>query len=104
MAVLLDLPASLGARHLQPGVGFGPSFSHSRLDASAPMADPALGGPSVISMEPCPPSRGIRKPMPPTHGSHLPGLHPAGPKPLRRCSHAAPAYPGIGRQVEPLAG
>jgi hypothetical protein len=43
MTMLLDMSASLGARHLQPGVGFGPSFSHSRLDASGPMAGPALG-------------------------------------------------------------
>ena len=41
MTMLLDMSASLGARHLQPRVGLGPSFSHSRLNAG-PMADPAL--------------------------------------------------------------
>lgn len=39
----LYLSSSLGARHLQSRVGFGPSFSHSRLDASGPVADPGLG-------------------------------------------------------------
>ena len=43
MTMLLDMSASLSARNLQPRVGFGPSFSHSRLDASGSMADPALG-------------------------------------------------------------
>lgn len=43
MAVLLDLPASVGTWHLQPWVWFWPSFSHSRLDTPGPMADLALG-------------------------------------------------------------
>jgi hypothetical protein len=42
MTMLLDMSAGLGTRHLQPGIGFGPSFSHSRLDASGPMTNPAL--------------------------------------------------------------
>ena len=42
MAMALYLSAILGARNLQPGVGFGSSLSHSRFDASAAMADPAL--------------------------------------------------------------
>ena len=42
MTVPLDLSAGMSARHLQPGVGFGPSFSRSRLDASGAMANPAL--------------------------------------------------------------
>jgi hypothetical protein len=33
---------SLGAWHLQPRVGFGPSFSHSWLNTSGPTADLAL--------------------------------------------------------------
>ena len=33
---------SLGAWHLQPRVGFGPSFSHSGLNTSGPTADLAL--------------------------------------------------------------
>lgn len=43
MTVLRYMSASVGARHLQPGVWFWPSFSHSRLDAPGPMADLALG-------------------------------------------------------------
>lgn len=43
MPVLFDLSASLRARHLQPRIGFRPSFSHSRFDASGPVADLALG-------------------------------------------------------------
>lgn len=43
MPVKLYVAASLGARHLQPRVGLGSSLSHSRLDASGPMAHPALG-------------------------------------------------------------
>ncbi len=42
MTMPLDVSAGLVAGHLQPRVGFGPSFSHSRLDASGPMADLAL--------------------------------------------------------------
>lgn len=42
MTVLLNLLASLGAGRLQPGVGFGSSYSHSRLDAPGVMADLAL--------------------------------------------------------------
>ena len=38
MAVALDLGACVGSGSFQPRIGFGPSFSHSRLDAPRPMA------------------------------------------------------------------
>src|SRR5574337_458010 len=42
MTVPDDVLTSLCARHLEPRVGFGASFSHSWLDTSRPMADLAL--------------------------------------------------------------
>jgi hypothetical protein len=39
----LDLSSSLRARNFQPRVGFGSSLSHSRLNASWPVAYLALG-------------------------------------------------------------
>jgi adenylate cyclase len=43
VTVALDLSSSVGARDLQPRVGLGSSFSHSRLDTARPIAHPALG-------------------------------------------------------------
>ena len=42
MAMRLYVLTSLGAWHLQPRVGFGPSLSHSWLDTPGPTADLAL--------------------------------------------------------------
>ena len=42
MTMRLDVLPSLGAWHLQPRVGFGPSLSHSWLDTPGPTADLAL--------------------------------------------------------------
>jgi hypothetical protein len=42
MTMRLYVLTSLGAWHLQPRVGFGPSFSHSWLNTSGPTADLAL--------------------------------------------------------------
>ena len=42
MPVPLYMTTRFGARYLQPWIRFRSSFSHSRLNASGPMADLAL--------------------------------------------------------------
>lgn len=49
MPVPLYMTTRFGARHLQPWIRFRSSFSHSRLNASGPMADLALSDQRVLA-------------------------------------------------------